>query len=140
MNSDILLVDDNPSDAELTLRSFRKGGISNTITHLKNGEQLLHYLFDVGGESTGKLPFLILLDIKMPKIDGLEALARIRQDNKTKMIPVIVLGSSDDHPDIPKALRLGANSVIIKPLDLTGFLKATEGIDQSWISFTPIQV
>ena len=140
MNTDILLVEDNPSDAELTLRALRKSGVSNKITHLKDGAQLLDFLYGFGRNSAGKLPFLILLDLKMPKVDGIEALARIRQEADTKMIPVIVFGSSDDHPDIRKAMALGANSYIIKPLDISGFLKALESIDQSCLSFNAVQV
>lgn len=140
MNTDILLVEDNPSDAELTLRALRKSGVSNKITHLKDGKQLLDYLFGFGRESAGKLPFLILLDIKMPKIDGLEALVRIRQEEDTKLIPVIVFGSSEDHPDIQKAMTLGANSFIIKPLEISSFMKAIESLDQSWLSFGTMHV
>lgn len=140
MNADILLVEDNPFDAELTLRALRKSRITNKIIHLNDGAQLLDYLFGFNRESAGHLPSLILLDIKMPKVDGLEALARIRQEANTKMIPVIVFGSSEDHPDINKALILGANSYIIKPLDLSGFLKSLESLDQSWLSFSAVNV
>lgn len=139
MKTDILLVEDNPSDAELTLRAFRKGGVTNKIIHLKDGAQLLDYLFDFVREPKEKLPGLILLDIKMPKVDGLEVLTRIRQEAETKMIPVIVFGSSEDHPDIRKAMILGANSYIIKPLEISGFLKAMEGLDNSWLSFITVQ-
>ena len=139
MKADILLVEDNPSDAELTLRAFRKGGVTNKIIHLKDGAQLLDYLFDFVREPKEKLPGLILLDIKMPKVDGLEVLTRIRQEAETKMIPVIVFGSSEDHPDIRKAMILGANSYIIKPLEISGFLKAMEGLDNSWLSFITVQ-
>jgi two-component system response regulator len=140
MNADIILVEDNPGDAELTIRTLRKSGATNKITHLKNGAQLLDYLFGFNRESAGHLPSLILLDIKMPKVDGLEALARIRQEANTKMIPVIVFGSSEDHPDIGRALILGANSYIIKPLDLSGFLKALECLDQTWLSFSAVKI
>jgi len=139
MKTDILLVEDNPSDAELTLRAFRKGGVTNKIIHLKDGAQLLDYLFDFVREPKEKLLGLILLDIKMPKVDGLEVLTRIRQEAETKMIPVIVFGSSEDHPDIRKAMILGANSYIIKPLEISGFLKAMEGLDNSWLSFITVQ-
>jgi PleD family two-component response regulator len=99
----------------------------------------LDYLFDFVREPKEKLPGLILLDIKMPKVDGLEVLTRIRQEAETKMIPVIVFGSSEDHPDIRKAMILGANSYIIKPLEISGFLKAMEGLDNSWLSFITVQ-
>jgi len=140
MNADILLVEDNLSDAELTLRALHKSGVTNKIIHLKDGAQLLDYLFGFGRESAGELPHLILLDIKMPKVDGLEALHRIRQEVSTKKIPVVVFGSSEDHPDIQKALALGANSVIIKPLDISGFLRSVENIDHSWLKFNTIPV
>ena len=140
MNPEIILVEDNPSDAELTLRALRKSGVTNKIIHLKDGAQLLDYLFGCNMESAGQLPSLILLDIKLPKVNGLEALARIRQEGLSKMIPVIVFGSSEDHPDIRKALILGANSFIIKPLDWAGFLKALESLNQSWLSFSAVQV
>ena len=140
MNADIPIVEDNPGDAELTIRTLRKNGAANKITHLKNGAQLLEYLFGFNRESAGHLPPLILLYIKMPKVDGLEALARIRQEANTKMIPVIVFGSSEDHPDIGRALILGANSYIIKPLDLSGFLKALECLDQTRLSFSAVKI
>lgn len=140
LNDDILLVEDNPGDAELTIRTLRKSGVTNKITHLKDGAQLLDYLFGFNRESAGHLPSLIILDIKIPKVDGLEALARIRQEGPSKMIPVIVFGSSEDHPDIRKALILGANSFIIKPLDWAGFLKALESLDQTWLSFSAVKI
>jgi two-component system response regulator len=140
MNADIQLVEDNSGDAELTIRTLRKNGAANKITHQKDGAQLLEYLFGFNREPAGHLLSLILLDIKMPKVDGLEALARIRQEANTKMIPVIVFGPSEDHPDIGKALILRANSYIIKPLDLSGFLKALERLDQNLLSFSVVKI
>src|SRR5665647_2728073 len=105
---DILLVEDNPSDAELTIRALRKNKIINTLLHLHNGEEALEYIFAAGkytGRNIDEIPKIILLDLKMPKIDGLEVLKKIKSDERTKIIPVVLLTSSKEDKDIIDSYR-----------------------------------
>ena len=123
---EILLVEDNSNDAELTIRALTKNKIANNITHLKDGADALAFLFGTGEyieRDIKNKPRLILLDLKMPKVDGLEVLEKIKANENTKAIPVVMLTSSKEHPDIEKAYALGANSYIVKPVDFDGFAK-----------------
>jgi len=135
---EILLVEDNQNDAELTMRSLLKHKIANNILHLEDGALALEYLFGTGkylGRNLSSRPKVILLDLKMPKVDGLEVLAKIKTDEQTKTIPVVVLTSSKESPDIEKAYLLGANSYIVKPVEFEGFAKAIAELGFYWLIF-----
>jgi len=128
---DILLVEDNASDAELTLRALKKHNLANGVLHLKDGEAALNYLFD--GQGATHLPKLILLDIKMPKVDGIEVLRKIKGDDRMKMVPVVLLTSSKEERDIAESYRLGVNAYIVKPVDFDKFVKAVADIGFFWL-------
>ncbi len=133
---EILLVEDNTSDAELTIRALNKKHIANSIIHLKDGASALDFLFGEGefaNRNINNRPKIILLDLKMPKVDGLEVLRRIKNDDHTKKIPVVVLTSSKENPDIEKAYALGANSYIVKPVEFDGFSKAIGELGFYWL-------
>jgi two-component system response regulator len=133
---EILLVEDNLNDAELTMRALRKGNIANKVFHLKNGVAALDFLFGTGeyaGRNINNKPKLILLDLKMPKLDGIEVLAKIKADEFTKKIPVVVLTSSNENPDMEKCYLLGANSYIVKPVEFDNFNKAVSEIGLYWL-------
>ncbi|HEX5167619.1 MAG TPA: response regulator [Cyclobacteriaceae bacterium] len=121
---EILLVEDNQEDAELTIRALRKHKLENKLIHLMNGEEALDFLFAEGKYAGRKLedgPKVILLDLKMPKVSGIEVLERIKSDERTKMIPVVVLTSSKEDPDIKTCYALVANSYVVKPVSLPNF-------------------
>lgn len=133
---EVLLVEDNLSDAELTIRALRKQNLANNLIHLKNGAEALDYLFaqgDYAQRDMHRTPKVILLDLKMPKIDGLEVLARIRADERTRNIPVVVLTSSKEDPDIEACYALGVNSYIVKPVEFDKFLKAVSDLGFYWL-------
>jgi two-component system, response regulator len=133
---EVLLVEDNLSDAELTIRALRKENLANSLIHLKNGAEALDYIFAQGDYSTRdkhRTPKLILLDLKMPKVDGLEVLSRIRADERTRKIPVVVLTSSKEDPDIEACYALGVNSYIVKPVEFDKFLKAVSDLGFYWL-------
>jgi two-component system, response regulator len=133
---DILLVEDNPDDAELVIRALRKNGISNTLVHLKDGEEALHFLFCEGpyeGTEVLPCPRLILLDLKMPKVDGLEVLRRVKSHERLKLIPVILLTSSKEDKDIFESYHLGVNSYVVKPVEYERLLKTVQGLGLYWL-------
>ena len=135
-NVEILLIEDNMSDAELAIRAFKKGNINNNLIHLKDGAQALEFLFGTGkfeGRDISNKPKVILLDLKMPKMDGLEVLTHIKANELTKAIPVVVLTSSKEHPDIERAYSLGANSYIVKPVELDEFTKVVTDLGFYWV-------
>ena len=127
---DILLVEDNINDAELTIRELKKSNMANNLIHLKDGEQTLDFLFSQDGQ---QLPKLILLDINMPKINGIEVLQKIKSDPATSGIPVVILTSSKEDPDIKKCYALGVNSYIIKPVNFESFREAIKNLGFYWI-------
>lgn len=133
----ILLVEDNPDDAALTLRALEKNDITNDMVKVaSNGVEALDYLFGMGeyaGRDTATQPQLILLDLKMPKMDGIEVLRRLRQDDRTRLLPVVVLTSSDEKEDIVKIYNLGANSYIRKPVDFDEFTEAVRQLGVYWL-------
>lgn len=133
----ILLVEDNPDDAALTLRALEKNDIVNDMVKVaSNGVEALEYLFGAGeydGRDTTLQPQLILLDLKMPKMDGIEVLRRLRQDDRTRLLPVVVLTSSDEKEDIVKIYNLGANSYIRKPVDFDEFTEAVRQLGVYWL-------
>jgi CheY-like chemotaxis protein len=120
---EILLVEDNPTDAELTLRALRKGNLANHITWVKDGEEALDFIFRTGNyaERPDENPKLILLDIKLPKVDGIEVLKRIKSDDRTRIIPVVMVTSSAEGRDIAESYKLGVNSYVVKPVDFEQF-------------------
>jgi len=133
---DILLVEDNPSDAELTIRALKKINIMNSLLHLQDGEEALEYIFCTGKYSARnieEIPKLILLDLKMPKVDGLEVLQKIKSDERTKIIPVVLLTSSKEDKDIIDGYKLGVNSYIVKPVEFQGFIKAVSDLGLYWL-------
>lgn len=133
---EILLVEDNISDAELAIRALKKKNLANSLVHLKNGADALDFIFAQGaytGRDPYKVPKFILLDLKMPKIDGLEVLGRIRADERTKNIPVVVLTSSKEDPDIHACYALGVNSYIVKPVEFENFSKAVSELGLYWL-------
>lgn len=133
---DIILVEDNTADAELTIRALKKNGIANSLIHLKDGEEALDYIFCRGAyekRSISDIPKLILLDIKMPKVDGIEVLRKIKSDKRTKIIPVVLLTSSKEEKDIVESYHLGVNSYIVKPVEFDGFVKAVSDLGLYWL-------
>jgi CheY-like chemotaxis protein len=132
----ILLVEDNPDDAELTMRAFRKSNIVNEIVLVSDGVEALDYLFGTGthaGRDTKLKPEVILLDLKLPKIGGLEVLRRMRADESTRRIPVVVLTSSNEERDILSSYDLGANSFVRKPVDFAQFVDAAQQLGLYWL-------
>jgi len=132
----ILLVEDNPYDVELTLRAFEQSNIMNELVVVRDGKEALDYLFGAGayaGRDLGDAPEVVLLDLKLPKIDGLEVLRRLKADERTRTIPVVILTSSREEPDIAAAYRLGANSYIVKPVDFEAFARAVSEVGLYWL-------
>lgn len=132
---DILLVEDNPCDIEMTLDALKGNNLANRVRVLKDGEEAVDYIFRQGkysGEGIGARPAIILLDLKLPKIDGLEVLRRIRSDERTKQIPVVVLTSSRLDKDRIESYNLGVNSYILKPVEFDNFAKAVSEIGFYW--------
>ena len=135
-NNIILLVEDNPNDVELTLRAFRKSKVLNEIRVVCDGVEALDYLFSAGtfaGRDPSAAPELVLLDLKLPKIDGLEVLRRMRADERTRRTPVVVLTSSGEERDIVSSYDLGANSFVRKPVDFGEFLEAAQQLGLYWL-------
>jgi two-component system response regulator len=128
----ILLVEDNPDDEALTLRAFKKNNISNKITVARDGQQALDYFFGEGA-SEWPTPSVVLLDLKLPKIDGLEVLRRLRADPRTHLQPIVILTSSKEERDIATGYNLAANSYIRKPVDFEQFMEAVRQIGLYWL-------
>jgi two-component system response regulator len=132
----ILLVEDNPDHEALTLRAFKKAGLANPVVVARDGAEALDFLFGTGthtGRDTREMPQTVLLDLKLPKVDGLEVLQRMRADDRTKWIPVVVLTSSDEESDLAASYQLGANSYIRKPVDFAQFLEAIRQLGLYWL-------
>ena len=133
---EILLVEDNPEDAELTLRALRKRNLANHMHWVRDGEEALDYLFcrkQYAGRDATRPPKLVLLDIKMPKIDGIEVLRQLKADAVLRSIPVVVMTSSNEERDVLESYRLGANSYIVKPVAFDSFLETVAKIDLYWM-------
>ncbi len=132
----ILLVEDNPDDVALTLRAFGKNNIANRIVVAADGVEALDYLFGTGrhaGRDMAEMPTMVLLDLKLPKIDGLEVLRRLRADERTKLLPVVVLTSSKEEQDLVNSYALGANSYVRKPVDFNQFMEAARHMGLYWL-------
>jgi len=130
------LVEDNPDDEALTLRAFRKNNIMNEVVVMRDGAEALDYLFGEGsyaGRDMRVMPQIILLDLKLPKVDGLEVLKRIRADERTRLVPVVILTSSKEEQDIVNGYNLGANSYIRKPVDFVQFVEAMRLLGLYWL-------
>ena len=126
---EILLVEDNPNDAELAIRALRKNNLANHLLHLEDGQEALDFLF----EEKNRMPKLILLDLKMPKVVGIEVLRRLKSDERKKVIPVVVLTSSKEESDIVETYKLGANAYIVKPVDFDQFVNAVAQLGLFWL-------
>lgn len=131
---EILLAEDNPTDAELTMRALRKNNLANNLVWVKDGEQALDFIFCTGtyANRVNGHPRLILLDLKMPKVSGIEVLQRIKSDEVTKIIPVVMLTSSAEERDIVESYKLGVNSYLVKPVDFTQFVDVVSNAGLYW--------
>ena len=129
MNNKILLVEDNVADAELAMRAFRKNNLANEIVHLEDGQEALDYLYDEKNDP----PRLILLDVKMPRVDGIEVLRKLKSDKVRKVIPVVMLTSSKEDRDIIESYNLGVNAYIVKPVDFSQFTEAIVQLGFFWM-------
>lgn len=130
----ILLVEDNPDDIELTLRAFRRNHITNDVVVVHDGVEALEYLFAMADRDHAALPQLVLLDLKLSRLDGLQVLERVRAHHSTKLIPVVILTSSTEPRDLLSSYALGANSYIRKPVDFQQFVEALHHIGSYWLS------
>jgi len=132
----ILLVEDNPDDEELTLRALKKNNIQNDVVVARDGVEALDYLFGTGayaGRDTSNVPAVTLLDLKLPKVDGLEVLRKLRADERTKYLPVVILTSSKEEQDLLNGYKFGANSYIRKPVDFAQFIEAVRNLGLYWL-------
>jgi two-component system response regulator len=133
---EILLVEDNPHDVELALHALRKNNFSNRIHVVRDGAEALDFIFGAGpyaDRSINEAPKVVLLDLKLPKVDGLEVLKRVKADPRTRMIPVVVLTSSREESDIVASYQLGVNSYIVKPIDFQQFTEAVRHLGLYWL-------
>jgi two-component system response regulator len=132
----ILLVEDNADDEELTLRALKKNNIQNEVVVARDGVEALDYLFGTGayaGRDTSNVPSVTLLDLKLPKVDGLEVLKRLRAEERTKFLPVVILTSSKEDQDLLNGYKFGANSYIRKPVDFAQFMEAVRNLGLYWL-------
>ena len=133
---EVLLVEDNVHDAEMTIRALRKVNLANNLVHVKDGAEALDFIFAKGqysGRETAHLPKVILLDIKMPKVDGIEVLKQLKSTDSSRVIPVVIMTSSKEEEDIVRSYQLGVNSYVVKPVDFEGFAKAVSQLGMYWL-------
>ena len=134
---EVLLVEDNVNDAELTIRELKKHNMANNLFHVKDGKEALDFIFAAGKyaglRNVSSPPKVILLDIQMPKVNGIEVLQKIKSDERTKTTPVVILTSSKENPDIEKCYGLGANSYIVKPVNFESFAQAIKNLGFYWL-------
>ena len=133
---EILLVEDNMADAELTIRSLKKANLANNLIHLKDGAEALDFLFGKGefaNRDTKRHPKVILLDIKMPRVDGIEVLRQVKANELTKLIPVVIMTSSSEEQDIITSYQLGVNSYVVKPVGFEGLARAVSELGLYWL-------
>lgn len=136
MTQTILLVEDNPSDEKLTVQGFARCGVANEMVVVRDGVEALDYLFGTGnhsGRDATQLPTVVLLDLNLPRIDGLEVLRRLRADERTRLLPVVVLTASKEQEDVLRSYSLGANAYVRKPVDFTEFSKAAATLGLFWL-------
>lgn len=135
MSKLVLLVEDNPSDEKLTLRALKSGNFGNEVSVARDGAEALAYLFpaDAGGRARAPLPTVVLLDLKLPRVDGLEVLRRIRENEATRLLPVVILTSSGEDEDMLRSYALGANAYVRKPVDFVAFMEATRTLGLFWL-------
>jgi CheY-like chemotaxis protein len=136
MNKVLLLVEDNPTDEKLTVRAFKKSGFNNDIVIVRDGAEALDLLFATGtyeGRDTTVLPAVVLLDLKLPRLDGLEVLRRIRANERTKRLSIVILTASKEHEDIVRGYSLGANAYVRKPVDFVEFVEAAKTLGLFWL-------
>ncbi|MEI9943315.1 MAG: response regulator [Chitinophagaceae bacterium] len=134
--TDILLVEDSMEDAEMTIRALKKVNLANKLVHAKDGKEALDFLFGTGefsGRDITNKPKVILLDIKMPRVDGIEVLRQIKSNDNTKAIPVVIMTSSNQERDIITSYTLGVNSYVVKPVEFEGFAKAVSELGLYWL-------
>ena len=134
--AEIILVEDNPSDADLIKRALNKNNVANKILHLKDGQEVIDYLFGEGqwkGRTTANTPKVILLDLKMPKVSGIEVLKKIKSNDETRSIPVVILTSSKEDPDIKECYKLGVNSYVVKPVGFEDFSRTVAQLGLYWL-------
>lgn len=133
---EILIVEDNPLDLEMTMRALRRANVANPIHVARDGAEALEFLFCEGAYAQRRLedaPRLVLLDLKLPKVDGLEVLARLKADERTRMIPIVMLTSSKEQRDLIESYQLGVNSYIVKPVDFENFVEAARQLGSYWL-------
>lgn len=133
---EILFIDDNLDDAALTLHALKKGGVTNTIFHVKDGAEALDFMYckgDFSNRNIDRQPKLILLDLKMPKVSGIEVLEKLKSDGLHKTVPVVILTSSKEDPDVKKCYELGANSYIVKPVESVSFFNTIKDLGLFWM-------
>lgn len=133
---EILLVEDNVNDAELTLRALKKHNLANKVHHVKDGAEALEFLFATGayaGRHVENGPKVIFLDLKLPKVDGLDVLRRVRSDPQTQLLPVVILTSSREERDVVESYKLGVNSYIVKPVEFEKFVEAVAEVGLYWL-------
>jgi two-component system, response regulator len=138
MNSEleILLVEDNPTDAELTIRALKKHHLANHLIHVTDGQEALDFIFGTGnyaGRDISQQPKVVLLDLKLPKVGGIEVLRQLRADERTRLVPVVVLTSSHEDKDVIETYNLGANSYIVKPVEFENFSEAVSNMGMYWL-------
>jgi two-component system response regulator len=141
MEKMILLVEDNPNDEELTLRALRKANIANEVAIARDGQEALDFLFGTGkyaGRELPTMPAVVLLDLKLPKLDGIDVLQRIRADPRTKLVPVVVLTSSSEDEDMVRSYQSGANSYVRKPIEFSAFANAVTQLGMYWVLINQI--
>lgn len=133
---EILLVEDNMNDAELVTRALRKVNLANHLVHVKDGAEALDFIFATGDYAEREItnvPRVILLDIKMPRVDGIEVLRQVRSNPQTKLIPIVIMTSSKEEQDIVKSYQLGVNSFVVKPVDFNDFARAVSELGMYWV-------
>ena len=127
---EVLLIEDNPEDAELTIRVLKKHNLANNLVHLRDGEAALNFLF---ADGSNNIPRLILLDLKMPKVDGIEVLSKIKKDDQKRSIPVVILTSSKQERDVIESYKLGVNAYVVKPVEFEKFVEAVAQLGLFWL-------
>ena len=134
----ILLVEDNPQDAELTIHALKSCGLADDLVHVRDGQEALDFIFGTGahaGRDVRQQPRVVLLDLKLPKVDGIEVLRQIRSDERTKLLPVAVFTSSREESDVRATYRLGVNSFVVKPVDFESFSQAVSSLGHYWLEW-----